>query len=181
MDNARMKNWEEGRVDRFRIAERTRRMFGDVAGSRPSELKTRNILKLARILEEAVPEEKYNQSRFVGSRNPYRLTVSTDIFGHAAAAFSGAFARALERAVSPYVVGRIVLDGHLARAMGEEIFGIDEWAARDLAAPVPPGFTPECLPRTEDAVAVLRHLAETGKVDWSVAPNAGKSTQGGPA
>ena len=164
-------------MDRFGIAARTRRMFGDAPKPPPPGLKRDNILKLAWVLEKAVPEEQYNQSRFVGSRNRYRLSVPMDIFGHAVAAFPGAFARALERAVSPYAVNRIVLDGHLARAIGEEIFGIDEWAARDLAAPFPPGFAPECLPRISDAVAVLHHLAETGKVDWSVAPNAG-SLQG---
>ena len=93
--------------------------------------------------------------------------------------FPGEFARALEREPFDRVI-TIVLGRDLIRVMGEEIFGIDEWAARDLAAPFPPGFAPECLPRISDAVAVLHHLAETGEVDWSVAPNAG-SLQGGSA
>ena len=96
-----------------------------------------------------------------------------DIFGHAAVLlFPGEFARALEREPF-YRVITIVLGRDLIRVMGEEIFGIDESTARDLAVADPEEFSLERPPRISDAVAVLHHLAETGKVDWSVAPNAG--------
>ena len=141
-------------------------------------IKKENILKLADRMEQLGDELDYDQEVF-----RHNCGSPACIFGWAADTFSEEYKEALEQARrNLHPLGKSVLQAPqwlpkvLRDAMGEHIFGIDKVQTELLVASTPINVEGYNIfgdsPKVEDAVAVLRHLAETGTVAWEIAPNA---------
>ena len=143
-------------------------------------IKKENILKLADRMEQLGDELDYDQEAF-----RHNCGSPACIFGWGADTFPEEYKEALEQAkrnIDPRHIFVLQapqwLPKELRDAMGEHIFGIDKVQTELLVASAPINVEGYNIfgdsPKVEDAVAVLRHLAETGIVAWEIAPNAEK-------
>ena len=116
-------------------------------------MNTENILKLANLIEFS---ETYDQTCF-----KHLCGTPACIAGHAVILAGGRLSP------SSYDNG-LCLDQHggrsHARVVAKEWMGLNERQANDAFDPCPYSWDHDTTP--QDAAAMLRHLAETGKVEW---------------
>ena len=141
------------------------------------KLKTENIVKLADHMSQLPPEE-YDQSVFeiMNSRSDNDCATPGCLFGHMAFIFPKEFAEAQNLALDQRAAYHPDLETYPIPEMGKVILGIDTPDSYKLADSIPEGFFFGREPYPIDAVVTLRHLALTGEVDWTVAPNARRTS-----
>lgn len=119
------------------------------------------ILELANVIERhSIPGLGFNMS-------VYGCTGMQDLSGHGCGTVG---------CIAGHAVAHFELDGDpspLPDLVGvsrraAEILGLDFTTREDLFCPEGYSEAPEMYPPAK-AVAVLRHLAETGEVDWAIA------------